>query len=359
MTNDEFRMSKVNFFLFILLSALIFGCHRKTIPSTNPTVIKDGRYDTEFPSSQCSDELASISRCVRKLYGVAYYKTYYFSESNLITKKEIASGVYKKTALSISVSPESVSGTATLIFNQNNRIALLTCAHTLDFPDTLVSYYLKGDEDEGHGTCIKSFSIKDKQETFIKDLPVCGSFVNLAMDPVNDIAIIGKKCEGMIEHPDLFSYSTGNAKELGWGSFIYIFGYPMGNLMVTHGIVSNPNMDFHGTFMTDALFNKGFSGGIVVAIRNGVPAFELVGMIKSAFSNKDYFLRPEKDIDEYQYNESAPYQGQQFVGTSEVIKYGVTYAVSIETIRNFYRKYRDELVTNGYDLDAFFLPGSH
>jgi hypothetical protein len=93
----------------------------------------------------------------------------------------------------------------------------------------------------------------------------------------------------------------------------------------------------------------------VLAIRDGIPAFKLVGMIKSAFSDKGYYLKPEKEVEEYKYNESIPYQGQSFVGTTEVIKYGVTYVVSIETIRDFYKKHRDELVVSGYNLDVFFL----
>ena len=337
-----------------LVMFLLPGCYRKTAQKVTPE-IKDGRYDTKFPYRQCSAELESISRCVRKLYSVVYYKTYYFPEETRITRKEITSEAYKNKALSISVSPESVSGTATVVFHEGDRLALLTCAHTLDFPDTLVSYYYKGDTDKGQEVLIKSFSLIDKQEIFIKDLPDCGTFTILAKDPPNDIAIVGKNCKGMTGNPDLLSYPAGNAKELGWGCFIYIFGYPMGSLMITRGIVSSPNMDSLGTFMTDALFNKGFSGGIVLAVRDGVPAFELVGMIKFAFSNKDYFLRPEKDIDEYKYNSSAPYHGQQYVGTSEMIKYGVTYAVSIETIRDFYKKHRNELILNGYDMDAFFL----
>ena len=127
--------------------------------------------------------------------------------------------------------------------------------------------------------------------------------------------------------------------------------------MITRGIVSNPNSDESGTFMIDALFNKGFSGGIILAARQGSTGFELVGMVRSAYSKKEYTLRPEKEIHEYTYNKNAPYSGEIHVGTNESINYGVTYVIPVEALRAFYRRCRTELLALGYNLDPFFLAG--
>ncbi|MCK7529466.1 MAG: hypothetical protein MZV64_73895 [Ignavibacteriales bacterium] len=50
--------------------------------------------------------------------------------------------------------------------------------------------------------------------------------------------------------------------------------------MVTKAIVSNPSRDESGSFLVDAVVNNGMSGGLVLAIKDGVPNFEMVGMIQ-------------------------------------------------------------------------------
>ena len=45
-------------------------------------------------------------------------------------------------------------------------------------------------------------------------------------------------------------------------------------------------------FLVDAVFNRGYSGGIVLAIRDGVPNFELVGLVKSVPAEYEYVMKP-------------------------------------------------------------------
>jgi hypothetical protein len=89
----------------------------------------------------------------------------------------------------------------------------------------------------------------------------------------------------------------------------------------------------------------------------GSPGFELVGMVRSAYSKKEYVLRPEKEIHEYSYNMDTPYSGEIRVGMHESINYGVTYAIPVEELRTFYRHFRPGLLSQGYNLDSFFLTG--
>ena len=86
----------------------------------------------------------------------------------------------------------------------------------------------------------------------------------LAIDRKSDIAILGKEIEG--EKPNnikVFPYLMGDSKELEWGSFVYIMGFPLGHAMITRGIVSDPYKIRKGSFLIDAVFNQGFSGGPV------------------------------------------------------------------------------------------------
>ena len=337
-----------------ILSLLLAGCVHKPV-RTVAKPEQNGRYVTAFPFHNASDRLEVITQSVSKLIVVAYYKIYQFDKDDHLNQYSLSTRMLKKNTASITDTHESISGTATLISYDNGKVALLTCAHILDFPDTVISYF---DASQTLSTNeIRSVSIKVRQENYCRSLPGCGPMNILAMDREADVAIIGHTCNEHYQDMKIFGCRAGHARELGWGSAAYVIGYPMGNLMVTHGIVSDPNSDESGSFMIDALFNKGFSGGIILAERDSTPNFELVGMVRSAYSRKEYMLKPEKEMHEFSYNSNSSYTGEIRVGTEETINYGVTYAISIESLRAFYRKYRAGLIQSGYNLDPFFLAG--
>jgi hypothetical protein len=341
---------RINGLIFSLL-VLLTGCYRQPVKIV-PQTITDGRYDSEFPSRDAASELESITHSVYKLYSVASYKTFYFKQGVAVTKLDLLTGNYLYKSFGTTYSSETTSGTATAIYQAFNRFTFITCAHVLESPDTLITYFkpVKDDPDQ----FISSISIKEKQENFIKGFTGCGKVDILAIDRKNDVAIIGKECDKPGDLITTFMYSSGNAKELRWGNFVYIIGYPLGSLMITTGIVSNPRSDEYGSFMVDALFNKGFSGGIILALRDGVPNFELVGIIRSVPFQKEYYLKPEKEIFEMAYDENALYKGGLFVGTHEAIRYGVTTVIPMEMIRDLYQKNRLPLLSEGYNLDSFF-----
>jgi len=326
---------------------------KRAVPAAVPA--QDGRYVTEFAFPDASARLESVTHSVSKLVIVAYYTTCQFDAADPVRQYSLSSGNFRERASSITSSHETVSGTATLISRSGNRVAFLTCAHILDFPDTVITFSDPSRTLSTDG--IRSIAIKDKQEIYCRDLPGCGPMELLVMDRAEDIALIGRVCPDPPDGMRPFAYPAGRAKELGWGCAAYVIGFPVGSLMITKGIVSNPNSDATGAFMIDALFNKGFSGGIILASRTGIPGFELVGMVRSAYSKNEYVLRPDKEIHEYSYNENSAYSGEIHVGTAESINYGVTYAVPVEALRAFYKRFRPELVMQGYDLDPFFLSG--
>ncbi len=123
--------------------------------------------------------------------------------------------------------------------------------------------------------------------------------------------------------------------------------------MVTKGIVSKAARN-NNVFLIDALFNKGFSGGIVLAVRDGVPNFEIVGMIQSASATYKNILIPNKKSHENIYSIGEEYSGEVYAEIDKRINYGITYATSIETIVDFYKSKRNNLIDSGYDLDSFF-----
>lgn len=309
-----------------------------------------GSYSSKFPSAEVSGELERITNTVKKIYSVSSYTTYQFRRDSKITGYQLANGSYKKAAWGILSTNETVSGTATVIAHSGSRFALLTCAHIISSPDTLITWFEAPAENPVK--YIQSFSVKEKQENWVRDLSPCGPFTVLASDIKEDIAILGKKCEGFTDTLEAFPYPAGHARALGWGSFVYVFGFPFGNQMITSGIVSPVQKRSKGEFSVDALLNKGFSGGIIIALRNGVPDFELVGMVKSVNSSREEFLKPnpERNVS----LDWLPYGGEIFVGKSELVQYGLNATVPMEAIVDFYKRNRVMLMNNGFNLDHFF-----
>lgn len=329
------------------------GCSHRVMKHTDQTrkVQADKKlYYNEISGFERSTGLGAITAAIHKLYRVTSYTTYLFTPDVHANAEMIRTGRFKRAAIGTISAQESVSGTATAIYCGDFNIALLTCAHILSSPDTLISYFpLSADNPEGE---IKSISLRTKEEFYIKELTDCGPFSVLAMDSEKDIAIIGKHCE-VEKNPAVFDYPMGRSGELGWGDLVYILGYSQAGLMMTRALVSKPAGADNENFMVDALVNKGFSGGVILAIRNGEPRYETVGLIKSVATRRDYVLRPKNSIDHY-YSEKIPYTDETYVATQESFSYGINFVVTTADLITFYKQNREQLLQQGYNLDGFF-----
>ena len=228
---------------------------------------------------------------------------------------------------------------------------MLTCAHVVDLPDTVINW--SEYSDLGSNRYIHSISVKIRQLIAVRDMGENNSFTLLASDHSSDLALLGRISSEPAAPAPVFPFPAGDSKDLGWGSFIYLAGYPAGQLMVTKGIVSKA-ADARSNFLTDAPFIEGFSGGIALATREGVPNFELVGIGRSVSARTEYYLKPEKENYEYSYNPAIPYQGSLYVSQKKDLNYGITWVIPINQVREFYLSNRLKLHATGFDLDSFF-----
>ena len=333
----------------ILLLIILSACAERSFKTLYPT-LSDGRYDSEFPYRNCSKQLNEISKSIHKIDCLVFYKTYLFEEEDQISDKDLANRNLLDLATKGEVVTKSVIGTATTIYYDHERVAVLSCAHVVNFKDTVISYF-PTDKDQHH---IQSIAIKSRQQNVVAGLPSFGSLEILAMDIENDIAILGKQIDYSETLIPVFKYPSGKSKDLEWGSFVYVMGYPMGFQMITKGIISSPDRIKNGSILIDAVFNRGISGGLVLAIKDGVPNFEMVGMARSASANIEEVLRPGNFDKDQVSNPNIPYTGPLYLKPTEKINYGITYAVPIEYIQTFYRKHQDALKRQGYQLDYFF-----
>ncbi|MFA6468873.1 MAG: serine protease [Bacteroidota bacterium] len=332
---------------------LIFNsCATTTYHDVYP-LLADGKYDSEFPYRGCSEQLEQIAETVRMINCLVFYKSQIFSKEQKVRLSDFHDpNMTSKVAKEVYLNRTS-AGSCTVIYFQDRKIAVMTSQHIVDFPDTIITYY--ADENTQPTEFIQSIAVKERQKNYIATIQGAGNLEILASDKANDLAILGQKIDGpSATKIPVFSYPIGKARELEWGAFVYLFGYPEGYRIITKGIVSNPNRDKNGTFLTDGVFNKGFSGGIVLAIRDGIPNFELVGMVKMVPGYQEYYLAPGKEGVPANYDLQTAYTGISYVDSRTEIIYGVSPTIPIELIVRFFEENEKQLIKKGYFLSSFY-----
>lgn len=333
---------------YLLIALLIGACsgssqvtseQRQEPQSTAPY------YTSSFPHKDLSQELRQIQQSVIRITATGYYRSHLIRNPD-VTRDQISGMDLKEASLETMQTEESTAGTAIALAQTNNSALLLTCAHVIQFPDTVVKYR-KGD-DVPSKTFVESVTIKTGQTNFALNLPALAEFKILAMDDIKDLALLEidlNRNDKIDINP--IRLTMGNSKNLRLGSFIYILGYPKGYSMVTRAIVGDPDRTGNGDFVTDALFNRGISGGLVIASKNNFRNFEWVGVASSAAANNEFVLVPNRD--EIDYSERLqPYDGSIYVEQRSNLVYGITQAVSTNKIYDFLEEHRDKI--RGYRL---------
>jgi hypothetical protein len=357
------------FFTCLVLLFLTIYCQQELRNSDTAALsgqTKDGKYDSEFPTQPVSDILNQISKSVHLLSVLAFYQSYHFDLESNIKKEDLLKIDLETTAREQLVFEQPASGTAALIYHHGNRIAFLTCAHIIDFPDTVINYYRNKMNQETD--IVKSYIYKVRQTNNVINQPVAYDFKILALDRQNDIAIIGKEVIGSESYrldgemdkknrPPLMPLNTplGKAAELEFGTFVYVMGFPQAKKMVSTAIVSSPDYDNNYSFILDATLQKGISGGLVLAIRDGVPNFELVGITKAISGSSEYSLVPDRKVYYSEWEIYKPYDGKVFLQKRDLSEPGMTFAVGIETILEFLKDNETNLLESGYFLEDFFI----
>lgn len=341
------KLKKIIAVLVITILTIInWSCSTLSYEAVYPT-LADGKYDSEFPYKSTSDELAKISETIYRVNTTAFYKIYIFDPLSNYTLKDLKDKQLDKIAVSEALADNSSAGTAVVVYSGNNKVALLTCAHTVTFPDTIIAYRI--DEKGSLTNYIESISFKEKQVIYVAGFPEGSQVELIVKNDKMDIAILGRRFESTNAFVfPVFNYPLGKAKEVEWGTFVYLLGYPINYKIITKAIVSSPRRDEGGSFLTDAVINPGFSGGLVLAIRDGVPNFELIGMVQWVPEEEENLIFPAKSKEKAIYNPVVPYKGDIFVRKYSSIKYGIAKIIPVETLISFLIENKSYLDEKGF-----------
>jgi hypothetical protein len=346
-------------FILICSTALIFSscsASQQNIPiqtADQNIQLYDYKYDSHFPLKPVDKDLERILETIKLISSLAFYESYEFDFSSRISIENIRQDNYKEKAAREILFERPASGTATVIFQEGRKVALITCDHIVSSPDTIITYF---EDDLGIRTSIiKNAAFKTKESNNIIFLPGQEEVSVVARDTQNDLALIFVKLDEIPKfNLPVFDFKIGNAEELTWGAFVYIIGYPYGKKLVSSALVSSPNRDRKHSFIIDATMHRGISGGIILALRDGPPNFELVGLANAISGERELVLRPDPSIDERDFQFSEPYKGQIYIDKQIKINYGITFAVSIETIREFLTNNKKKITSEGLFLNNFF-----
>ena len=333
---------------FILLNC---GGNIKTTQSLPASQIQtyDGKYDSHFPLTTVDEDIEKIERSIKLITNLTFYEAHDFALESKITSDNLTDITINEKSIKKYIVQQPASGTATLLSQSYNKIALLTCEHIVCAPDTLINYFL--DKNDRLTSYIQSIAIKSRESISVIGMPGFKNLHILASDSDLDVAIIVATLDPIPIFPlPVFKYSMGKAEELKWGTFVYVIGFPYGKKLISTAIVSNPNRDKKNGFIIDATMHRGASGGLIVALRDGAPNFELVGMASALSAEREYVLRPGDEFDEMQFGFGHPYEGNIIIDKRMKINYGITYAVSIEAIQDFIRKNKKTISKAGFNL---------
>jgi S1-C subfamily serine protease len=341
------KLSLAVFSIFILVFASNCSKTPVKVISKSTTENFDSFYDSEMPQENISKYLNKVSKTIKRLSIITFYIKYEFPPGAINSKSELTKSNILLKSINSKVDSKSVTGTAIVIYYQNDLIGLLTANHVVDFPDTVISWYR--DKTQGIG----GLAIKLNQKNFISGFSNGDNIEIIATDKKNDLAFLKKKVDEIPKQIGVFNFPLGDINYIDWGSVVYIMGFPVGKMMVTQAIASKPEKAGSSRFLTDATFNHGISGSPVIAIRDGVPNFELVGIAVSAYAKSIFYLKPSTlDLNIIPSNEL--YYGDAVVAEEKLINYGVTYSVSANEIKKFIKKNQLLFQSEGFNTERFF-----
>ncbi len=330
---------------FILSCAIFSSCAH--LPQQAKPLFPSQDYTIAYPSDEMASQLDNVLRSVKMLSTYSSYTAYHFKFEQDIKKETVDQLNFDLEAYSKSYFHEASSGTATILTNDPNRILVLTCAHVGDYPDTIITYFRENQER------VSSVAIKGRSDFFIQGIPGGDNLDELARDKNKDLALYGRQYLSQQEFQSLpLSIPMGTIKDLRWGSFVYMIGFPMGIKMVTRGVVSLFDSSQKDMYLIDANFNRGFSGGLVLAYKQGANQLEWVGLVKSVSANSYLRLKPSENKTKY-VDEHRPYIDELYLERTEDINYGVTYAVSPDAIQSFLKENKYKLEQAGFNISRW------
>ena len=338
----------------LLLGLLATGCIRYVALGGDP----QSYYQTAFPGQDISGQIQEAFRAVKRIQVTGVYEHYRFSPGDAPREGDHLGAEVLARAVDTFTSSNTRQASAVQIARAGRRVTLLSNQHAIHFPDTRVEYFqMAGQRPPGvrEPRVIEQVSVRRRQDNTLVDLGSIQPFEVLARNVPADLALIGASYPAGTEGPALalLEVPVGNADRLSWGSFVYVLGHPGGYPVVTRGIVSEPMGPATTSFLIDGLWNEGISGGPILAVRGETGSLEWVGIARAAAGRTEYRLMPETEAMADRPEERMLYEGRVYLERVQRILYGISLSVSMNTIREFLNRNREDLGILGWRVPRY------
>ena len=330
-----------------LLASVAAGCASSADPGPARSSA-DGKYDTAFPDGEVGHAIEEAFRSVRMINCIAYYKEYTFRRADAVDAGDLPAMDLLASSLESQYYRDTASGTAVSLPAGSGWLALLTSAHVVHFPDTILTFFAADPESSQY---VRSVAIRERQVTYIPDVEGADELDIIAIDQKADLALVGQALGHANRSVPPLRMKLGTIADLQWGSFVYVLGNPAGIKMVTRGLASRPVEENRRSFVIDATFNNGFSGGVVLAVKDGVPHLEWIGIATSSAALTEWTLVPSVAGGDHALDPVQPYEGEIYALQRKQLRYGITICISSDRIRSFVAEKGAEARSRGFRID--------
>jgi len=340
-----------NFLCALIVTSFAFGCSSSDKVATE-RVEHDTQtlYQSAAGSDFMRDEIKKGMESVNRLHNTVVYRTYQFALDDLPTQAELANANLERRAAQSAIDHQSSAGTAIILRNSGGKTALVTASHVVSFPDTVWHYADTSVETPDFH--VEAVSVRQSVAHYLIGPHGVYDFEVEMNDPSRDLAIMTLNWEqGNRPRLQPLQLRAGRSSDLDWTDQVYAVGFPLGTEMVTRAMVSNTGRSHRRSFVLDAAFNRGFSGGALFSERGDGTGMEWVGMVTSASAEREEYLIPQRNYDE-EHRPDMEYTGAIYTHRTQRINYGITYALGVDQIKEFYNENRVELRRRGLTIPA-------
>src|SRR5690625_774269 len=145
-------------------------------------------YTTAFPHRDVSSHLRDAQKAIIRIISTSHYTTYVFEKPEIRLADIQTNKLQDLTSQQYS-NDESTAGTSIILdINNKGNTLLITCAHAVNSPDTLISYFF--DERNSPGTFIETVSIKKRQTNLLFTPSELSNFEVIAENRLSDLALL-------------------------------------------------------------------------------------------------------------------------------------------------------------------------
>jgi S1-C subfamily serine protease len=228
--------------------------------------------------------------------------------------------------------------------HESGRYGILTSSHLVAPRDTTEVYYY---DESGLQTdvlfaryIITSVSILVRERNNL----IAGAEL-ICSDTALDLAVIEIQTQGRLGTS--FRKRISYDSDLGWGDWVFLFGYPKGVKQLTGGWVSKG--PYRTTLAVDAVVRYGYSGGPVFAVSPDNQELGFAGIIKSVPRTTFDYIAPSTWLPAG-YAIRSQDLNKLMVKSQSMVDYGTAYFVNPRSMLRFFQSKKDEIARTGLSL---------